>query len=149
MKTLNVIAGIGLLVLSAQASAQVEVYKDYDISEQVTLVTTVKVDANMLDYYLEGLRDTWVAANRLAKSLGHLEDFHIYSSELPQSGDFNLMLVVTFKSGMDLEPSKKRYEEFMKKWGEERNKNSRKIAKTYPDVRQITGDYRLREIMLK
>jgi hypothetical protein len=37
----------------------------------------------------------------------------------------------------------------MKKWGEENQKASDKIALTYPDVREITGEYLMREITFK
>ncbi len=148
MKKLIWAVSLGL-VLAANASAELEVYKDYELSENVATMTTIKVDANMGDVYLEGLQQTWVESNKIAKELGHIEDFHIYSSDLPQSGEFNLVLVIEYKSGADLEPSKKRYQAFMKKWGEKRQAENRTISKTYPEVRTITGQYRLREILFK
>jgi hypothetical protein len=37
----------------------------------------------------------------------------------------------------------------MKSWGKANQDNSREITKTYPNVRTLTGEYRLREIMFK
>ncbi|WKE65530.1 hypothetical protein PVT67_17975 [Gallaecimonas kandeliae] len=131
------------------AQARLEPYKDYDVSDAVSSVTTVKVDPNMMDVYLEGLRDSWVAANKVAKEMGYIKDFKIYISDLPLSGNFNLALVIYYDKAADLEPNKEKYMKFMQKWGEEREKKSNAIAKTYPDVRTITGEYRMRELTLK
>ncbi len=149
MKGLKLLITITMLMFSSLALADYEVYKDYDLSESVSSVTTVKVDANMMDVYLEGLGETWVKSNKIAMELGQIKDFHIYASELPQSGEFNLVLVVNFDKGADLEPSKEKYQAFMKKWSEKQEKKTRKIVKTYPDIRQLTGEYRLREILMK
>ena len=54
------------------ASAQLEPFQDYDISDAIWIVTTVKVEPNMGDDYLEGIRETWVAGNEVAKELGQI-----------------------------------------------------------------------------
>ena len=66
------------------------------MSEGVSNVTTVKVDSNMIDKYLEGLRSSWVPANEVLKEQGRIKDYGIYVSELPNGGDFNVILVVRF-----------------------------------------------------
>ena len=149
MKIPTVLLTCVLAIIASNASAELQPWEDYDFGDTIMTVTTVKVDANMLDLYLEGLKQTWVASNNVAKELGHIRDFHIYGSDLPGSGDFNLMLVVTFNSAEDLEPSKERYQQFMQRWGEKNEERNREIAKTYPDVRTITGAYRMREINIK
>lgn len=50
--------------------------------------------------------------------LGHIESWSIFRSGLPQSGDFNLLLIVKFVNTSDLAPNKERYDAFMKKFGE-------------------------------
>jgi len=139
------------LCLSLQAAAKdrLEVFKDYDFGKEILSVTTVKVDPNMEDIYLAGLTKTWIKAMKLQKELGYIKDWSVWSSELPQSGDFNLVLTVTFASSEDLEPNKKRYDAFMKKWGEENRKLSQKTVAKYPDVRELTGQYRLRKLIFK
>lgn len=138
-----------LVLFASHSMAQLEVYKDYDVGEKVHAMTTIKVHSNMMDDYLEGLNQTWVKSNEIAKGMGHLEDYAIYVSQLQESGDFNLVLVVTYKGGADLEPNKARYEEFMKAWGKKMEKKSREIVKDYPGMREITGQYRLRELTMK
>lgn len=140
----------GALIAGAVAYAELAPWKDYTISDSVWYVTTVKVEPNMDDVYLEGLKNTWVAANEVSKKLGHIEEYKIYRSSHPQSGDFNLMLVVRYKNSAAMAPSKERFDAFMKEWGEARNKQTTEYAqKNYPAVRKITGDYMLREITLK
>lgn len=150
MKTVKSFLFAGILLASSAAFADLEPWKDYEMSDAVWSVTTVKVDSNMGDAYLEGLKKTWAAGNETAKELGHIEDYAIYRSELPESGEFNLLLVIKFANGTDLLPSRERYDAFMAKWGEQRAKESTEFAqKNYPAMRKITGEYQLREITLK
>ena len=145
------LSGIILILISItfSANAQLQPWADYEISDKVWSVTTVRVDPNMDDDYLAGLRDSWVAANKVAKSLGQIVDYAIYRSETPQSGDFNLFLVVEFENSAALEPNKETYDAFMKEWGEQRQERSREIVKDYPSMRSITGEYRVRKIDIK
>jgi hypothetical protein len=135
--------------LSTTALAQLEPFKDYDISKELYNVTLVQVHPNMSDDYLEGLRETWVASNKVAKELGQIKDFAIYRSQLEQSGTANLFLVVEFADSSQLEPNKERYDAFMKAWGEANQDKTREISKNYPSMREITGEYMLRRIDIK
>jgi hypothetical protein len=146
----SIAASAALLLLATVARADLEPWKDYDISDQVWQVTTVKVHSNMGDAYLEGLKNTWVTGMEASKKLGQIEDYFIYRSELPESGDFNLLLVVRFANSEALEPNQARYEAFMKEFGEEQSEKSTEYAQeNYPGMREITGEYRLRRIDLK
>jgi hypothetical protein len=139
-----------LALVATVAVADLTPWKDYEVSDGVWSITTVKVAANMDDTYLEGIKRTWVASNEVAKKLGQIQDYKILRSDLPLSGEFNLLLVVIFKNSADLAPNKARYEAFMKEWGEARNKETTDFAqKNYPAMRQLTGQYWMREITLK
>lgn len=139
-----------MIVFSGAAFADLEPYTDYEVSDAVWSVTTVRVHPNMDDAYLEGLKNTWVTGNKVAKDLGHIESWSIFRSDLPQSGEFNLLLIVKFANTADLAPNKERYEAFMKAFGEERSKDTTEYAqKNYPGMRELTGQYYLREITLK
>jgi len=142
-------ATLGFVALAYPAAAQLEPWKDFDVSDSVWEVTMIKVHPNMTEDYLEGIRDTWAAANKIAMKLGHIEDYTIFSSTLPSSGDFNLMLVVKFENGEAMAPNKARYDAFMKEWGASNQERSRKISKDYPGMRGITGQYALRELTIK
>ena len=150
MRYKSILLSLTLIFTSLTVNADLKPWEDYDTSDAVWLITTVKVNPNMGDAYLEGLKNTWVESNKVAIELGQIEEYKIYRSDLPQSGDFNLLLIVKFKDTGDLAPSKERYKAFMKKWGEERNKKTTDYAqKNYPGMREITGQYYLREITLK
>jgi hypothetical protein len=150
---MSVKAGLAVLIVTVaatMATADLEPWRDYEVSEAVWSISTIKVDANMGDAYLEGIKRTWVASNEVAKKLGQIEDYKILRSDLPESGEFNLLLMVKSKSTADLGPSKARYEAFMKEWGEARNKETTEFAqKNYPSMRKIVGQYQMREITIK
>ena len=72
--------------------ASLEPWKDYQESDAVWSMTTIRMHPNMDDVCLEGLLKTWVQTNDVAKKLGQIEDYKVYRSSLPQSGDLNLIL---------------------------------------------------------
>jgi len=138
----------GLAVaLSTPAAAQLKPYQDYTVSDTVSNVSTIKVKENMVQDYLQGIRNTWVASNTVAKQLGHMKDYHVYISDLPNSGEFNVMLVATFANTSDLGPNRARYDAFMKAWGTANEASTRTTTTTvYPNLRHITGEYLMREV---
>lgn len=139
---------IGLAVaLSSPAVAQLKPYQDYTVSDSVSTVTTVKVKENMVEDYLQGIRNTWVASNEVAKRLGQMQSYNVYVSDLANSGDFNVMLVTTFANTSDLAPNRARYDAFMKAWGTANEASTRTTTTTvYPNIRTITGEYMMREV---
>ncbi|HET6603153.1 MAG TPA: hypothetical protein VFG21_02910 [Xanthomonadaceae bacterium] len=149
MNAPRALIAVAALLFASAAWGQLRPFHDYDIGTEVEVVTTVRVQANMIDDYLEGIKQTWVASGELAKSLGQMKGYAVYISEMPNSGDFNIVLVESFASGADLEPSKERYDAFMKAWGQANEDKTREIVKNYPAMREITGQYRLREITFK
>lgn len=150
MKLRTIGLTLGSLFISGIAMADLEPWKDYEVSETVLSVSTIKVNANMDDAYLEGIRETWVKSNEVAKKLGQIVDYRIYRSDLPQSGDFNIVLIVELKSSADLGPSKARYDAFVKEMSRERlDENTEMAQRDYPAMREITGQYLLREVTIK
>ncbi len=145
----KLIGALVFIAFTGTAAADLEPWKDYDLSTNISNVTTVKVDSNMVDKYLEGLRTTWAPSNDVAKELGQIEDYAIYVSQLDNSGEFNVILVVTMKDAAAMQPSKERYDAFMAKWTEENQKKSEKVVMTYPDIRTITGEYLMRQVTFK
>lgn len=145
-----VATSVAVFFASSVAFADLDPWEDYEVSDAVWSVTTIKVDPNMDDAYLEGIAQTWVKGNEVAKKLGQIEDYKIYRSDLPQSGDFNLLLIVKFGSTEDLAPNKERYEAFIKEWGKAQADQATDYAQeNYPAMREITGQYNLREITIK
>jgi len=138
----------GLAVaLATPATAQLKQYQDYTVSDSVSNVSTIKVKENMVEDYLQGIRNTWVASSAVAKQLGQMKDYHVYVSDLPNSGEFNVMLVATFANTSDLAPNKARYDAFMRAWGTQHEAATRATTTTvYPNLRHITGEYLMREV---
>ena len=150
MRNKIVLSLFGIVALCGTAFADLDPYADYDLSDAVWSVSTIRVDANMGDAYLEGIKNTWAAGNEIALKLGQIESYSIFRSDLPESGDFNLLLIVQFANSSDLAPNKARYEAFMAEWGKEKADASTEYAqKNYPGMRTITGEYVMREITLK
>jgi hypothetical protein len=140
---------LGVLV-AAPAAAQLQVWEDYEYSDASWTVTMVKLDPGTQDIYLEGLKSTWVAANEVAKSLGHVEDYAIYANQMVASGAFDLLLVIKFPNSEHLNPSRERYNAFMEAWGQENmDASNEKVLELYNEIREIQGEYLLREITLK
>ena len=87
----------------------------------------------------------------VAKKLGQIEEYHIYRSDMPQSGDFNLMLVVKFKDANSAnQPNKAQYDAFIKEFTKQKSDEVTEFSqKNYPAMREITGQYQVREITIK
>ena len=150
MRIKSLIGGLALMFLASPVFADLEPWTDYEVSDAVWLVTTVKVHANMGDAYLEGIKQTWAASNEVAKELGQIEEYSIFRSDLENSGSFNLLLVIKFANTADLAPNKERYEAFIEAWGQANADASTDYAqKNYPGMRELTGEYMMREITLK
>ena len=144
------VACVALLLLASSSWAELEPWDDYDISESVWSVTTVKVKSNLGNAYLEGLKKTWIPGNKISQELGQIEEWAIYRSELPASGDFNLMLVVKFANTEDLAPNKANYKKYMAKFTKKMSDETSEYSqKNYPGMREITGEYWMREITIK
>lgn len=143
----NLIFSAVVLALAAPATAQLKPYEDYTLSDSVITMTTVKVKENMVEDYLQGLRGSWLSSSAVAKRLGHMKDFRVLVSDLPNSGEFNVVLVAEFANTSDLAPNRARYDAFMKAWGTANEAASRTTSTTvYPNLRTITGEYMMREV---
>jgi len=138
------------LTFAASASAQLKVWEDYEPSDAYWSVTSVKLEPGTFDIYLEGLKATWVAANEVAKELGHVEDYAIYANQAVAPGAFDLMLVIKYPNSDSMAPDRERYNKFMEAWGEENMDNSNEtVLELYNEIREIQGEYMIREIMMK
>jgi hypothetical protein len=146
----KVLVFVSFFALTTTALAQLKFGTDFTASDSVWSVTHVKVKSNMMPYYLEGIQQTWLAANEVAKEMGQVEDYAIYSNILTDSGDYNLTLVIEFKDLAQYDAGRKKYKEFEaalnKKLAEEKRES---IVKGYPEMRTIVGEYLIRKIDFK
>ena len=144
------IVTFGLAMLATPASAQLKVWEDYEASDSVWVVTHVDLDPGTMGIYLEGLKSTWIAANEVAKELGQIKDYAIYSNQYGAEDEFDLILVVEMESTADLAPNRKRYDEFLEAYGQANiDKANEKVLELYNKIRRIKGTYLLRKIDVK
>ncbi len=147
---LAAVATFGLTMLATPASAQLKVWEDYEASDSVWIVTHVDLDPGTMGIYLEGLKSTWIAANEVAKELGQIKDYAIYSNQYGASDEFDLVLVIEMESTADLAPNRKRYDDFLEAYGQANiDKANEKVLELYNKIRRIKGTYLLREITVK
>lgn len=146
IKSVSLAAATAALGLSAPAAAQLEVWEDYTPQEQVVELTYVKVQEGQLDFYLEGLKSTWVKANEAAKDIGQISSYGIYSVPYG-SNEVNLVLRITYPNMASLDADKAEYDKFMAAWGKSNMDSSNQtVRELYNNIREIKGTYILREL---
>jgi hypothetical protein len=100
--------------------------------------------------YLEGLKSTWIAANEVAKELGQIKDYGIYSNQYGSDDDYDLLLVVEMASTDDIAPNRERYEKFLEAYGQANiDQANETVLELYNKIRRIQGNYLLRKITVK
>jgi hypothetical protein len=141
---------LGLTMLATPASAQLKAWEDYEASDSVWIVTHVDLDPGTMGIYLEGLKSTWIAANEVAKELGQIKNYAIYSNQYGAEDEFDLILVVEMESTADIAPNRQRYEKFLEAYGQANlDKANEKVLELYNKIRRIKGTYLLRKIDVK
>ncbi len=141
---------MALAMFASSASAQLQPWKDYEASDSVWIVTHVDLDPGTMGIYLEGLKSTWIAANEVAKELGQIKDYAIYSNQFGSADDFDLVLVIEMEGTDDIAPNRERYEKFLEAYGQANlDKGNETVLELYNKIRRIQGNYLLREITVK
>lgn len=144
------VATLGLAMFATPASAQLQPWEDFEASDSVWIVTHVDLDPGTMGIYLEGLKATWIAANEVAKELGQIKDYGIYSNQFGSSDDFDLLLVVEMESTDDIAPNRERYDEFLEAYGQANlDQANETVLELYNKIRRIQGNYLLRKIEVK
>lgn len=135
--------------LAAQQPASLTYGEDYTWGDEIHQVTTVQVAPNRIDFYLAGIERSWVRANEIAMEMGLLHDYRIYVSELPNGGDFNMLLVAIYESAeqraRNQDPDM--VLEFTARVQESLPEDeSFEITEGYTQIREIVGEYMMRQI---
>lgn len=88
---------------------------------------------------------------RAIASAGSSSQFEWYTSDVlkPPSASSTQPAFRFAASVVKVHSTLPRYDAFMKAWGEAHEKQTQETVKTYPGMRKITGEYRLREITFK
>lgn len=145
-----IVLAMTLALFATPASAQLQPWEDYEASEGVWTVTYVDLDPGTFGIYMEGLKNTWVAANEVAKELGQIQDYAIYSNQYSSGDDYDLALVIQYSSTEDLAPNQARYNEFLEAWGQANiDESNETVLELYNKIRRIQGTHLLRKITIK
>lgn len=135
------------LPLATPAAAQMEIYENWEPAKAVTQLTFVKVEQGQEETYVEGLKSTWVAANKIQQEQGVITSFSIYM--VPYKDDYNMVLRITFPSAEMLEPNKERYMNFLEAYGKANiDQGNETVLKIYNEIREIQSVALLREVKL-
>lgn len=150
MKNLSIWMSAALVAsvaaLALPASAQMNLYENYQPAEEVTELTFVKVDEGQFETYLEGLKSTWIAANEAQKQLGYVSSYGIYGVPYGEN-EFNMVLQVTFPNTDMIGPSKERYMAFLDAYGKANiDTSNTTVLEVYNNIRTIQGTYLLRKV---
>ena len=144
------VVALCLAAFATPASAQLQPWEDYEASDSVWLVTHVDLDPGTFGIYLEGLKSTWIAANEVAKELGQIKDYAIYSNQFGSADDFDLVLVIEMESTDDIAPNRERYEAFLEAYGRANiDAGNETVLELYNKIRRIQGNWLLRRIDVK
>lgn len=156
MRKSLLLAFVATPLLAAQLAAQqppsLTYGEDYVFTGEVHDVTTVQVAPNRVAFYLAGLERSWVPANEIAMEMGLMSGYTIYVSELANSGDFNVILVVTYENSAQRAKAEDpaTNAEFERRVEERLSEaESFQITEGYTQIREITGEYLMREVELQ
>ncbi|MEM8917232.1 MAG: hypothetical protein AAGE37_00115 [Pseudomonadota bacterium] len=146
LKTILTSAAMAVaLPMAAPAAAQMEIYENWEPAESVTELTFVKIDEGQAETYLEGLKSTWVAANKIQKEQGVISSYSIYM--VPYKEEYNMILRITFPSGDMLQPNKERYMKFLEAYGKANIEQGNKtVLELYNKIRKIQSVTVMREV---
>jgi len=131
--------------------AQLQNWIDFETSDEVNFISTTKVSENMIPYYFEGLRKTWLPSMKYQKEKGYIKDYKVFVSDLPNSGDFNVMTWISFTNDAATRGSAERSKEIRDYMNTLSKLEERQAVVTtqYPNLRKIVGQYRLRSVTFK
>ena len=71
-----------------------EIWKDYELSKEVTELTVVQVKPNYVDTYLTRLESTWISSMEIQKEMGYVLDYNVWVA--PVAAQPNVFLTVTY-----------------------------------------------------
>ena len=116
----------------------IEVWEDYEPSEEHVQLTVISVQPNYLDNYLINLKRTWVRGMEIQKELGYIVDYGVWTSESANSP--NVWLTITYENMAAMQPNKERYDavnaEFEKRFGDD-DEELDVISKGYEEIRSM------------
>ncbi len=150
MKKFYLIGMFFLATILVGNSAHSEIWKDYDLSEQVTELTVVSVKSNYVDAYLVRLEATWVTAMEILKDEGVITGYGVWVANTADSP--NVWLTVDYPDMGSMQGNEARYDMLMKQMSERfeaDQEQNNEVARGYEDYRDIVDYAILRQVTYK
>ena len=150
MKKFYLIGMFFLATILVGNSAHSEIWKDYDLSEQVTELTVVSVKSNYVDAYLVRLETTWVTAMEILKDEGVITGYGVWVANTADSP--NVWLTVDYPDMGSMQGNEARYDMLMKQMSERfeaDQEQNNEVARGYEDYRDIVDYAILRQVTYK
>ena len=129
---------ISVLASIVSINASAEIWEDYDLSQEVTELTVVKVKPNYVDGYLTRLEGTWVNSMQVLKDQGVIKDFAVWAANVADTP--NVFLTVTYENMGAMQQSAERYQKMVAEVTKRYNSNqeeNQEISQGYEDYREI------------
>ena len=127
---------ITVLMLSITTYAQEENSREF--ADGVIELTTVKVKTNFLQYYLDGIEKTWVAAAKIQQEMGIISNYNVYVG----NDGSTVYLTQTYPSWANKAPwTDEQTAEFQKRFNAEvmSEDDNTALAQSYEDIREIVS----------
>lgn len=150
MKKFYLIGMFFLATILVGNSAYSEIWKDYDLSEQVTELTVVSVKSNYVDAYLVRLETTWVTAMEILKDQGVITGYGVWVANTADSP--NVWLTVDYPDMGSMQGNEEQYDMLMKEMSERfeaDQEQNNEVARGYEDYRDIVDYAILRRVTYK
>lgn len=150
MKKFYLIGMVFLATILVGNSAHSEIWKDYDLSEQVTELTVVSVKSNYVDAYLVRLETTWVTAMEILKGQGVITGYGVWVANTADSP--NVWLTVDYPDMGSMQGNEEQYDMLMKEMSERfeaDQEQNNEVARGYEDYRDIVDYAILRRVTYK
>ena len=139
---------LSMILTSIETIAQ-DVYEP----KTVWRISTIRIDANMEDKYLENLSKTWKASMEMAKEEGLIKSYKVLLGNAANSSDYNLLLMIENEKFGDYDPDPEKdakWDAIQEKMISELSKESfDETIAMYGDIREFLGVKVMREIELK
>ena len=135
---------VTMLMFSVSAFTQEE--QSREPAPGVTELTVIKVKANYIGDYMDGIEKTWVASNQIAKDMGLIVDYGVYI------GNNNYVyLTVQHESYASMNPwSEDVQKEFQEKYRKIISEDDgTSLSQSYEDIREIVRVEMINQIIFK
>ena len=126
---------ISMLIFSVSAFTQEE--SSREPAPGVTELTVIKVKANYMGNYMDGIEKTWVAAAKIQKEMGIISDYNVY---IGNDGS-TVYLTTAYPSWANKAPwSEEQTAEFQEKFRKTISQEDNvELSQSYEDIREIVS----------